>query len=88
MSNLFLFFALLFPRPTLLLAWLFGIMPANGTPFLADLLGAIFAPRFLIAWWLYEAQAHPFLIGLFVVFGILEFVGGGSSASRRRNKKS
>lgn len=43
MGSLFLFFAFFFPRLTLLLVWLFGTMPANGTPFLADLLGAIFA---------------------------------------------
>ena len=74
MPPLFLLFSFFFPRFTLVVVWLLGAMPANQTPFIADVLAAIFAPRFLIAWWLYEAQAHPLLIGLFVLAGIWEFL--------------
>lgn len=81
MSSVFLFFVFFFPRLTLLLVWLFGTIPANDTSFVLDVIGAIFAPRLLVGWWLYVAGAHPLLIILFVLAGLSELFGGGSSVS-------
>jgi hypothetical protein len=83
MSSLFLFFSFFCPRTTLLICWVLGMMPANNTPFIADVLGAFFAPRLLIAWWLYEAHANPFLVAIFAIFGVLELLGGSSVKVRR-----
>ena len=84
MGSLFLFFAFFFPRATLLLTWLFGTIPANDTPFVVDVIGAIFAPRLLVAWWAYCLNLHPLLIILFVIGGVFELFGGGGSATRRK----
>lgn len=83
MGACFLFSAAVFPRLTLLAAWCVSAMPANPTPLWLDALCAIFVPRALIAWWLYEAGAHPLLVGLFVLLEVMAKLSGGS-ASRRR----
>jgi len=80
MTNMFIVFALFFPRLTLLICWLTSALPTNSTPFFVDILLAIFAPRFLVAFWLYEAGAHPLLIALFILFGLGEMGRGGSSS--------
>lgn len=72
MSSAFLFFAALFPRLTLLVCWVSGVMPANHTPFIADVLGAIVAPRLLIAVWAYEAGMHPIIPILFAAMQVME----------------
>lgn len=77
MTTAFLVCSLLFPRPTLLVCWLWLGMPENTTPLALDVLGAIFAPRLLLAWWAYEASVHPFWIVLYVVFSL--FVSRGTS---------
>ena len=45
-------------------------MPVNDTPFWVDVLGSIFAPRFLIAYWTYTNHLHPFVTFLFILAGI------------------
>lgn len=87
MSNLFLFFGFFFPRATLLVCFVTGSMPANDTPFIADLLAAIVAPRLLIAWWLYATGAHPLLVVLFALGGLAELGGGSSGAAKRRRDR-
>lgn len=75
MGAAFLVMALLFPRLTLLYCWLFDHMPANTTPFGADLIGAIFAPRLLVGYWTYDAGVHPIWTVLYVVFFLAAFIG-------------
>ena len=88
MSTFFLVCALFFPRLTLLITWLFGNMPANDTPLAADVIGAIFVPRFLIAWWAYNLNEHTAWVVLFVLFGIVELLKGGSSATSSSGSQS
>lgn len=84
--------AFFLPRTTLLFLWFMDAMPANNTTFELDVVFAIIAPRALIAWWLYEAGAHPLLVGLFVITEITSRIGAAvrynegrqSSAERRR----
>lgn len=83
MTNCFLVGAFFFPRMTLLICWLMSAIPANSTPFLVDVLAAWLAPRLLIAFWLYEANAHPALIGIFLISGILALGGESSTVSKR-----
>jgi len=83
MTSIFIGLSLFFPRLTLLFYWLENNIPANDTPLIVDLIGAIFAPHLLVAWWMYVLGLHPLLIGFFVIAGLLE-LGGGSSASSRR----
>ena len=86
MSTLFMVFALLFPRITLLVTWLFGTMPVNDTPFWADALATLFAPRFLLAYWAYGLHEHIVWVALFVIVGIIELLGSGNRVSRSDSK--
>jgi len=52
--------------------WVFSAIPANSTPFIVDMLCAIFFPRGLIAYWLYEMEAHPLLIAVFIILEVSE----------------
>ena len=81
-SLCFLLGAGLFPRLTLLFCWMLGGVPTNNTPFALDVICAIFCPRGLIAWWLWEAGAHPLLVGVFAVLQILEWVRGSMPTVR------
>ncbi len=72
MGLIFLFFAAICPRVTLAFCWLFGAIPANDTPLLVDLMGAIFMPRLLVAWWLWEGGHHPLLVAIFVLLELVE----------------
>lgn len=85
MTTLFILCAFFFPRITLIACFFLGTMPPNDTPLAADIIAAIIAPRLLVAWWLYSANAHPLLVGLFAVGGIMELLGGGSRARRRKD---
>lgn len=67
MTTWFLFFTFGMPRTTLFLYYFFLEIPHNETPFALDLIGAIFAPHLLVAYWLYEANYHPLLVVLFVI---------------------
>lgn len=85
MTTAFLVLALLFPRITLAVCWLFGWMPSNDTPIAADVLAWVFAPRLLCAWWTHHADGvHAIWTALFVVCFVLSLFGGGSASSRRR----
>lgn len=83
MTDLFIIVSIFFPRCTLAFCWLMECMPANSTPFAVDFLFFLFAPRFLIAWWLYEANAHPLLIGLFILVGLGELLKGSSTVNKK-----
>jgi hypothetical protein len=84
MSTTFLVFALLFPRPTLLVCWLCGTLPTNDTPFAADVLGALLAPRLLLGWWTHaDATVHPVWTALFVGLFVLSTLFGGARARSR-----
>jgi hypothetical protein len=69
MNGWFVAFALILPRCTLLIAYVLGVIPENSTPLLLDVVTAMVAPRWLIAWWLHEAGWHPVWSVLFVVLG-------------------
>jgi len=84
MGTIFLLLAFFFPRLTLVGAWLLGDIPPNATPFVADVLATIVAPRLLVAFWLYDGGYHPLLVLIFGVGGLAELLGGGSKASRSR----
>lgn len=86
MSSAFLFFAALLPRTTLLVCWVAGVLPVNHTPFIADVLGAIVAPRLLIAVWAYEAGMHPIIPIIFAMMQMMEtFKGGAYVAPDRKD---
>lgn len=82
MTDLFILCALFFPRVTLIFLWLMHDMPQNSTPFILDVIATIFCPRLLVAFWLYEANFHPLLVLIFVVFGVMELLGAGRTASK------
>ena len=82
MSGLFIGLSFLFPRLTLFFCWLAAAIPMNDTPFVLDVLCAIFAPRLLIAYWMYALGLHPLFIILFAVFGLAEIFGGSKASSR------
>ena len=77
MNGWFVAFALVLPRCTLLIAYVLGAMPANSTPWFLDVVTAVVAPRWLIAWWLHEAGWHPLWSILFVI------IGAGSKRTER-----
>jgi hypothetical protein len=84
-STAFIVCGLIFPRLTLLICSMSLTLPLGVsvlTPLVADILGAIFIPRLLIAFWAFMLGLNPFIVALFGIFGVLELFGGGS-ASRR-----
>jgi hypothetical protein len=83
MTTEFLVLGLLFPRLTLVIAWILGGIPVNDTPLLADALGTVFVPRFLIAFWAYNAQVHPIWVILYVVLGLAEIGAFPANRSSR-----
>jgi len=72
MSSIFILMSAFFTRLTLILYFSMGIIPKHDTPIIADVLGFLFAPKLMIAWWMYIAGMNPFLITLFIVLGLLE----------------
>lgn len=52
----FLLLSLILPRFTLFFWWIFGNLPYNTTPFVADLFASIFVPRILILVWIYNTM--------------------------------
>ena len=54
MSFLYLLSSWIFPRGTLFVSWLFFSLPYNTTPFWLEILGFLFLPRDLIAYWAYQ----------------------------------
>lgn len=57
------------------------MMPVNPTSFTVDVVGALFAPRLLIADWLYEGGYHPLLVAIFVVLQILAMIPEAKTTS-------
>lgn len=80
MPTWFLVFGLFFPRLTLLCAYFSGQVPHNEIPFVLDVIGSIFFPRFLIADYCYENHVHPLWICIFVIVGLAEVLGVGSKS--------
>lgn len=78
MPSWFVLFSLFLPRTTLLFCWVFGAIPANDTPFFLDLLGALIAPRLLVAAWLWDDPAWG--LGWALVFVLASLVAGGGQA--------
>ena len=75
MADWFLLLTLLFPRLTLLLAWLTGGIPQNSTPFFADVIGTWMVPNFLIAYWIWETPGvHPVWMVMHLAVGLWRLV--------------
>lgn len=87
MTDWFLLTSLLFPRLTLLLCWLTGAIPPNSTPLFVDIIMGSAFPRFLIAFWAYEAHVDELWIAAHVVVGIMELSSGNSAVSKKRKRK-
>ncbi len=85
-SWLFLLCGLFFPHLTLGWCWFVGAVPANDTSFDVDVVGAIFAPRLLISYWLYEDDRPVMALLYFLVF--LGAVSGESAATQRKRRSS
>jgi len=75
----FLILGLLFPRLTLLFSWFCGNIPINDIPLWGDILMSIFIPRVLIALYIHGVGGSKMWIALFVIFEILEKLGGGTT---------
>ncbi len=80
----FLLLGLFLPRLTLFIAWLETGIPINPLPDLVNLIGWLFFPRFLIAFYIYTDQgANNIWFWAYIVLGIAGFVGEGGYAHRR-----
>ena len=80
-----------FPRLTLLLCWLTHAMPTNTTPFLIDIIGVLFAPRLLIAYWLFAGGYSYWLVAIFTILGLFGDLGltlGGSEQLKKQKRTS
>lgn len=66
----FLFLALFLPRLALLIAYCTGTIPVNTMPFIGDLLLAIFLPRALVLFYIYEnlGTESPWFAGHILAF--------------------
>ena len=71
MSTLWLVFAFILPRTTLLLSYLTGNVPPNDTALWVDGLGTVICPRPLIAYW-GEGQVSDFVVAMFAIAGVFE----------------
>lgn len=72
MSSMFLILSFFFPRITLFVTHYWGTMPPNSTPFELDVIGAILAPRLLIAFWTYELpEVHIAWTVAFIIAAVL-----------------
>lgn len=87
MTNFFILLSFCFPRVTLLIFWLLNAIPEHTTPFAVDIIGFAFAPRFLIAWWLYNFGMHPLLIIFFVIAQFIEFDNFYGKDNKRKKRK-
>jgi hypothetical protein len=83
MTTMFLVLSLFFPRLTLLCYWLFGDMPPNSTPFIADVLGAVFVPNLLVAYWAWESKVHFMWVVVHVVFALTRPRGESEAVKSR-----
>ena len=86
MTQWFVGLSLFFPRLTLLWFYFVTGMPTNDTPFGLDVVAFLFAPRLLIAWWLYvDPTWHPLWSAIFVLFAL--FSSGSSSSAVSSSRK-
>lgn len=77
---------ILFPRLTLLVTYLIGSMQEifpNETPFLVDVIGAIFAPLGWAAYQLWKAGYPDWAVIGLCVLQVIGWLSGGASSSRR-----
>ena len=87
MDNLFLTLTLFFPRLTLLVYYLKGWMPLNDVPFWGDVLMGVFVPRVLVLVYIYQnLGTGSAWFWVHLVFLLLTWGTGGSTASRRRSR--
>lgn len=84
MSTWFLILCLFFPRLTLFFSWATGGIPANDTPFWADVIMSIFLPRFLVAYWASCLNVHVIWVLLLILFGVAELLGGANRTTQSR----
>jgi hypothetical protein len=80
---------LFLPRLTLFIAaFLTGGYPANDLPDLIDVLGWLFLPRFLMAYYIYiDIGANTLWFWAYIVLGIVGLFGeGGFARSRYRRR--
>lgn len=74
LTTCFLIWGIFFPRFTLLLTYLFSEIPSNTVPFAVDVIGSIFVPRFLIAFYIFGQQGYSPWFFLYIVVGLIELL--------------
>lgn len=75
----FLLIGLIFPRLTLFITYFWGNIPLNYIPFVCDVFGAIFVPRFLIAIYCFTL-GYPVWGTFYLIFQVLEWLAVGDNA--------
>lgn len=89
MTGWFVGLNLFVPRLALLGYYLMGYMPANDTSFTLDAMMFVFAPRLLVAWWLWQDPSwHPLWSVLFVVFWFGAMGSGGNKAKEKSSART
>lgn len=86
MTPTFLIVCLFFPRLGLLAYALNNAIPANDTPLLVDVAGALIAPRLLIAVWCF-ASGQPEWGVIYVFASIVVSSGTASTRADRKQRK-
>lgn len=84
----FLLLSLIFPRLTLLFWWIFGNLPLNNTPFIADIFSSIIIPRILICVWIYDLQGWSAWFITHLIVAIISYVSFGIKSVSTSTKKS
>jgi hypothetical protein len=85
MTDNFLLLTLFLPRVGLLIWYLQGWIPANTTPFVADLLLSVFFPRILILIWIAFTMGFGGWFWAHLIFACFAYLGGGSSVSSSKS---
>ena len=79
----FYFVGTFFPRITLFVFYMLGMIPSNDVPLVLDLIMAIFLPRLLLAYYGYLHDLHPLWIALLVLLQAYESFRGVRQQSQR-----
>lgn len=88
MNTYFLILTIFFPRLTLLVSYMSGLIPANIVPFWGDVVMGVFVPRVLVLIYIYHSLGiHSGWFWLHVVALILTY-GGGSTVTTRKSSRS
>lgn len=87
MTTTFLVLGLLFPRLMLGWCWFAGTMPANDTPFAADVLAYFLCPRLLVAYWTLQTPGVHIIWTILYVLLFLS-AGTGQATARMRTRTS